>query len=92
MLVVLKAEGYVDNKMNNKTYHTVGTVAKSNSKIDTLTHKYMVAHFPGQALQWKVAALNRFKIDTTNPKTWPHIGLAQTLVVNARSKSRENTN
>ena len=51
MLVVLKAEGYVDNKMNNKTYHTVGTVAKSNSKIDTLTHKYMVAHFPGQALQ-----------------------------------------
>jgi hypothetical protein len=40
-------------KRTTKKYHTVGTVAKSNSKIDTLTHKYMVAHFPdlGQELQ-----------------------------------------
>jgi hypothetical protein len=40
--------------MKNKKYHTVGTIPKSNTKmvkgtIDTLTHKYMAAHFPGLA-------------------------------------------
>jgi hypothetical protein len=51
--------------MKNKKYHTVGTIPKSNTKmvkgtIDTLTHKYMAAHFPGlaQTLQYKVAGLN----------------------------------
>ena len=42
----------VCNQMKNKKYHTVGIVPKSNikiverDKIDTLTHKYMTAHFP----------------------------------------------
>jgi len=41
------------NKMKNKKYHTVGPVLKSKvkiverGKIDTLTHQYMTAHFPG---------------------------------------------
>ena len=41
------------NKMKNKTCDTVGTVLKykrkivERGKIDTLTFKYMIAHFPG---------------------------------------------
>ena len=41
------------NKMKSKKYHFVGTVQKSNRKIDenansiSLTYKYMTAHFPG---------------------------------------------
>ena len=33
--------------------HTVGTIPKSNRKIDTLAHKYMTVHSPGlvQALR-----------------------------------------
>jgi len=43
------------NKIENKTYYTVGTVLKSNRKLLeteaklTLLHKYMTAHFPGLA-------------------------------------------
>jgi hypothetical protein len=40
-----------DNKMKNKTYHSIGTVLKSSSKTVereeisiSLTHKYMTAH------------------------------------------------
>ena len=41
------------NKMENKKYHPVRTFPTFNCKIiervntDTLTHKYMTAHFPG---------------------------------------------
>ena len=40
-------------KLKTGNYHTVGTVLKSNSKIDTITHKNTNVHFPGlvQALQ-----------------------------------------
>ena len=52
--------------MENKKYNAVGTVPKSNWKffkrgeIDILTHKYMIAYFPGlaQALQEKMAGLS----------------------------------
>ena len=40
----------VKNKINSKKYYKVETVVKSNrkkSQNDTLTHKYMTAHFPG---------------------------------------------
>jgi hypothetical protein len=39
--------------MKNKKYHTVGTIPKSNvkiderGKIDTLAHTKMTVHFPG---------------------------------------------
>ena len=41
------------NKIKNRKKNTVGIIPKSNikvvekGKIDTLTHKYLTAHFPG---------------------------------------------
>ena len=41
----------ISDKMENKKYHTVGTIPKSKSQKEAksipLTHKYMTGHFPG---------------------------------------------
>ena len=67
MLILIKQNAPLPPKKNN-TYHTVGTVPKSNrkiaekSKIDTPSTNKQTSYFPGlvQALQRKVAGSNQF--------------------------------
>ena len=49
-----------------RKYFTIGTITKSNKKykiaerykIDTLTHKYMSAHYPGLVQGLRVSVFN----------------------------------
>jgi hypothetical protein len=54
---------YYENKIKNKICHTVGTDPKCNRNIvESLTSKYMTAHFPSLilTLQLKVTGIYEF--------------------------------
>ena len=78
--------------MKNKKYHTVGIIPKLDikiarrGKIDTLTHKYMAAHFPGLVYMHALVLLAQNLPLSEMMRSWkyfPHVSKMSTLTLAA---------